>query len=102
MFLKILPSFYAASSLRRTDGLDSPDQRITTDIAEFSRKLSHLYGHSFSPVLNFILSLFEASKDLGKASDRPFSRSAHSSSWHPGMFFCNPGKGTKRQLSCPH
>eukprot|EP00298_Acanthocystis_sp_HF-20_P011614 c19478_g1_i1.p1 GENE.c19478_g1_i1~~c19478_g1_i1.p1 ORF type:complete len:688 (+),score=227.81 c19478_g1_i1:22-2064(+) len=50
--------------------LDNPDQRIVNDVALFSHYVSFLYGHSFTPILNFALSLMEASKDLGLK--RPF------------------------------
>ena len=57
--------FYSAATARRLDGLDNPDQRIVNNIADYAKKLAHLYGHSFTPILNFVLSLAEASKDIG-------------------------------------
>lgn len=60
-------NFYAAAAMRRTEGLDNPDQRIVADVAQLAHKFAHLYGHSFTPILNFLLSLGEASKDLGWA-----------------------------------
>eukprot|EP00299_Pterocystis_sp_00344_P012968 c6298_g1_i1.p1 GENE.c6298_g1_i1~~c6298_g1_i1.p1 ORF type:complete len:689 (+),score=170.16 c6298_g1_i1:114-2069(+) len=45
--------------------LDNPDQRIVVDISLFAQHTAFLYGHSFTPILNFVLSLMEASKDLG-------------------------------------
>ncbi|KAJ1482850.1 ABC transporter transmembrane region 2-domain-containing protein, partial [Baffinella frigidus] len=71
--------FYSAATARRHDGLDNPDQRIVNNIADYAKKrivnnisdyakkVAHLYGHSFTPVLNFVLSLAEASKDIGLA-----------------------------------
>jgi hypothetical protein len=35
------------------------------DIDAFSRIAAKMYGHSFKPVLEFILTLFEATKDIG-------------------------------------
>lgn len=56
--------FYKAS-LSKGARMDNLDQRITKDVAEFSQKVAFLYGHSFKPVLEFVLSLREASKDVG-------------------------------------
>eukprot|EP00667_Euglena_gracilis_P004532 EG_transcript_4554 len=56
-------TFYNTSG--RANGLDNPDQRITADLSEFAQKVASLFGHSFTPILNFVLSLQEASKDLG-------------------------------------
>ena len=57
-------NFYHASS-KKAAGLDNPDQRITADIAEFSKQAASLFGHSFTPILNFVMSLQEVSKDIG-------------------------------------
>lgn len=45
--------------------LDNIEQRIARDIQVFSDNIAFLYGHSFKPVLEFIMSLAEASRDLG-------------------------------------
>jgi hypothetical protein len=42
--------------------LDNLDGRITSDICEFANNVALLYGHSFKPILEFFLSLWEASK----------------------------------------
>lgn len=57
-------NFYRLAILKQGN-LDNLDGRITSDIELFCRKLAKLYGHSFKPILEFILSLWEASKDLG-------------------------------------
>lgn len=59
-------AFYAATVLRQ-GGLDQIDQHIAADIDNFSSAAANIYGHSFKPLLEFILSLREASKDLGYA-----------------------------------
>lgn len=41
------------------------DHRIVGDIESFSRETAQLYGHSFKPILEFVLSLTEAAKELG-------------------------------------
>lgn len=41
------------------------NHRIVADIDEFSHKVAHFYGHSFKPVLEFSLGLFEAMRDIG-------------------------------------
>jgi ABC-type uncharacterized transport system fused permease/ATPase subunit len=41
------------------------ENRIVRDVANFSDNVAFLYGHSFKPILEFILSLAEASTDLG-------------------------------------
>jgi ABC-type uncharacterized transport system fused permease/ATPase subunit len=61
-------NFYTAST---SSALDNPDQRITADLGEFAAKLAALFGHSFSPALNFVMSLHAASADLGLG--RPLS-----------------------------
>ena len=43
------------------------DQRIAADVDSFCKKTAHLYGHSFKPLLEFVMSLKEASGDLGYA-----------------------------------
>lgn len=50
-----------------TNGLDNVDQRICADIDAWAANVAFLYGHSFKPVLEFFLSLHEASKELGYA-----------------------------------
>jgi hypothetical protein len=45
--------------------LNQLDQRIVKDIDAFSKISAKMYGHSFKPVLEFILTLFEATKDIG-------------------------------------
>lgn len=57
-------SFYRAAVLNQGD-LDNIDQRISRDIQNFSDNVAFLYGHSFKPMLEFGLSLYEASHDLG-------------------------------------
>lgn len=57
-------NFYRLSVLKQGQ-LDNLDGRITSDIDLFCVKLAKLYGHSFKPILEFSLSLWEASKDLG-------------------------------------
>lgn len=57
-------NFYRAVVLRQ-GGLDNLDHRITADIDAFSTNAVFLYGHSFKPFLEFVLSLYESSKDLG-------------------------------------
>ena len=47
--------------------LDNLDQRITSDIYEFCFEIVGLYGHSFKPLLEFLLSLSAAMHDIGKA-----------------------------------
>lgn len=51
--------------------IDHVDQRLCADIAAFSSETSRLYGHSFKPCLEFVLSLSEAARELGYA--RPFA-----------------------------
>ena len=67
-------NFYRATVLKRASGtapsdvavtLDNIDQRIVNDIQAFSDNVAFLYGHSFKPMLEFTMSLFEASRDLG-------------------------------------
>lgn len=57
-------AFYRAAVLRE-GGLDNVDNRIVGDIEAFSRETAQLYGHSFKPSLEFVLSLSEAAKELG-------------------------------------
>jgi hypothetical protein len=38
--------------------LDNLDGRITSDISEFASTIALLYGHSFKPILEFMLSLW--------------------------------------------
>lgn len=57
-------NFYRLGVLREGN-LDNLDGRITADIALWCREIASLYGHSFKPALVFVLSLYEASKDLG-------------------------------------
>jgi len=59
-------AFYSAAVLRK-GGLDAIDQHIAADIDAFSKHAANIYGHSFKPALEFVLSLREASKDLGYA-----------------------------------
>jgi ABC-type uncharacterized transport system fused permease/ATPase subunit len=65
-------NFYRATVLKRSGTgaaagvtLDNIDQRIVNDIQAFSDNVAFLYGHSFKPLLEFTMSLFEASRDLG-------------------------------------
>ena len=57
-------AFYRLAVLRHGK-LGAVDQRIVGDIDSFSREAAFLYGHSFKPILEFFLSLHEASKELG-------------------------------------
>ena len=57
-------AFYKAAVLREGN-LDNVDHRIVGDIEAFSREAAQLYGHSFKPILEFVLSLSEAAKELG-------------------------------------
>ena len=57
-------AFYRLAVLRHGN-LGTVDQRIVSDIDAFSREAASLYGHSFKPILEFFLSLHEASKELG-------------------------------------
>jgi len=57
-------AFYRATSMHKSV-LDNIDNRIVKDIHDFSVNIAFLYGHSFKPVLEFILSLVEASRNLG-------------------------------------
>jgi ABC-type uncharacterized transport system fused permease/ATPase subunit len=57
-------SFYRAL-LEKKVRMDNLDQRIAKDVSNFSTKVAFLYGHSFKPVLEFVLSLSEASRDIG-------------------------------------
>lgn len=41
------------------------ENRVVRDVANFSENIAFLYGHSFKPILEFTLSLTEASSDLG-------------------------------------
>ena len=59
-------AFYSAAVLKK-GGLDSIDQHIAADIDAFAQAMANIYGHSFKPALEFVLSLQEASKDLGYA-----------------------------------
>ena len=55
------------SSSSSVVSLDNLDQRITSDIYEFCFEIVGLYGHSFKPLLEFLLSLSAAMHDIGKA-----------------------------------
>lgn len=57
-------AFYRTAVLRQ-GGLDNADQRICSDIEAFSREAASLYGHSFKPILEFVLTLTESAADLG-------------------------------------
>mmetsp|Transcript_24698 Transcript_24698/g.84465 ORF Transcript_24698/g.84465 Transcript_24698/m.84465 type:complete len:405 (+) Transcript_24698:27-1241(+) len=57
-------AFYRTAVLRDGGTMDV-DQRVTADIADFSREAAFLYGHSFKPILEFSLSLTEAARELG-------------------------------------
>jgi ABC-type uncharacterized transport system fused permease/ATPase subunit len=57
-------AFYKALQAKSVR-MDNLDQRITKDVANFSWKVAFLYGHSFKPILDFLLSLREASIDIG-------------------------------------
>lgn len=63
-FLSQGNAFYKAAVLRHGN-LDNVDHRIVGDIDCFSRETAQLYGHSFKPILEFVLSLSEAAKELG-------------------------------------
>lgn len=52
-------------STSSTISLDNLDQRITSDIYEFCYEIVGLYGHSFKPLLEFVLSLSAAMSDIG-------------------------------------
>ena len=54
------------SSSSSVVSLDNLDQRITSDIYEFCFEIVGLYGHSFKPLLEFLLSLSAAMHDIGK------------------------------------
>ena len=58
-------NFYRASVLRDAPGLDGAEQRICADIAAFSREAANLYGHSFKPALEFVLSVITAASEIG-------------------------------------
>ncbi|KAK3284414.1 hypothetical protein CYMTET_7938 [Cymbomonas tetramitiformis] len=58
--------FYRAALMQR-GALDNVDQRIVADIEAWSANVAQLYGHSFKPILEFSMSLYEASKELGYA-----------------------------------
>jgi len=57
-------AFYRTSVLRE-GALDHVDQRICSDIAAFSREAAAIYGHSFKPILEFVLTLSESATALG-------------------------------------
>mmetsp|Transcript_38344 Transcript_38344/g.53238 ORF Transcript_38344/g.53238 Transcript_38344/m.53238 type:complete len:696 (-) Transcript_38344:163-2250(-) len=59
-------NFYKVAVLQK-GGLGNIDQRICADIDTWATNCASLYGHSFKPVLEFVLSLAEASKELGVA-----------------------------------
>mmetsp|Transcript_14743 Transcript_14743/g.31613 ORF Transcript_14743/g.31613 Transcript_14743/m.31613 type:complete len:743 (-) Transcript_14743:102-2330(-) len=68
-YLRSTPAFYAAAANPGggEGGLDHVDQRIVVDIDTWASQVASLYGHSFKPALEFVLSLAEASKELGLA-----------------------------------
>ena len=55
----------SSSSSSSVVSLDNLDQRITSDIYEFCYEIVGLYGHSFKPLLEFVLSLSAAMHDIG-------------------------------------
>ena len=58
-------NFYRAAVLRDSPGLEGAEQRICADIAAFSRETANLYGHSFKPALEFVLSVVTAASEIG-------------------------------------
>ena len=56
-----------AGQTNHLDGKVDSDQKVVNKKLSLARQVAHLYGHSFTPVLNFALSLAEASKDIGLA-----------------------------------
>lgn len=62
---------YKCNILTEESNLTNLDQRIVKDIADFSKNTAKMYGHSFKPVLEFLLTLHEATKDIGLV--RPFA-----------------------------
>jgi len=58
-------NFYRAAVLRDAPGLEGAEQRICADIAAFSRETANLYGHSFKPALEFVLSVVTAASEIG-------------------------------------
>ena len=57
--------FYHANVMQSGVALDNLDQRIASDVFEFSDEVVGLYGHSFKPFLEFVLSLSSAMSDIG-------------------------------------
>ena len=57
-------AFYRTAVLH-AGSLDNVDQRICSDVEAFSREAAFLYGHSFKPILEFILTLQESAHQLG-------------------------------------
>ena len=58
-------NLYRAAVLRDAPGLEGAEQRICADIAAFSRETANLYGHSFKPALEFVLSVVTAASEIG-------------------------------------
>ena len=56
---------YGGSSGSGGLSLDNLDQRITSDVEQFCFEVVQLYGHSFKPLLEFVLSLSAAMHDIG-------------------------------------
>eukprot|EP01012_Entosiphon_sulcatum_P020984 TRINITY_DN2580_c0_g1_i1.p1 TRINITY_DN2580_c0_g1~~TRINITY_DN2580_c0_g1_i1.p1 ORF type:complete len:727 (-),score=112.11 TRINITY_DN2580_c0_g1_i1:15-2195(-) len=48
-------NFYKAANFGGENKLDSPDQRVTSDINNFAEAISQLYSETFKPVLDVIL-----------------------------------------------
>jgi ABC-type uncharacterized transport system fused permease/ATPase subunit len=57
--------FYHANVMQSGVALDNLDQRIASDIYEFCFEVVGLYGHSFKPLLEFLLSISVAMNDIG-------------------------------------
>jgi ABC-type uncharacterized transport system fused permease/ATPase subunit len=57
-------AFYRTAVLH-AGSLDNVDQRICSDVEAFSREAAFLYGHSFKPILEFVLTLQESAQQLG-------------------------------------
>lgn len=65
-----LPSFYRANRATAAGGMDDAakggiDQVIAADIKEWATNAASFYGHSFQPILEFVLSLRACTASLG-------------------------------------
>lgn len=77
--------------LRDAPGLAGAEQRICSDIAAFSREASNLYGHSFKPALEFVLSVVTAASEIGYA--RPLALFATQIGFATALRSLTPGLG---------